>query len=197
MKKRIQQLMCLLVFVVSTTSYASNSHVSDKKKTRIVVTFDNVKKGHQLVIKDANLLTLYKESIQENGNYSKGFDLTSLPDGNYYFELDKDVEIQIIPFTVNANQVTFEKEKETTIYKPTVRLDDHFLFISRLSLDTQPLEINLYYRERSYERVLLFSEEITNKKIVERVYELSKEKKGEYTLVFRSQGREFIKKLNY
>lgn len=198
MKKRIQKLVCLLLLAINMVSYASHSYVPSTKKTPTIVSFNNVKKGHQLIIKDANLLILYKESIQKNGHYSKGFDLTSLPDGTYYFELDKDVEICVIPFTVNANQVTFEKEKETIIYKPTVRLDGRYLYVSRLSLDTQPLKVELHYRESSqYEKTLLFSEEIKNKKIFERIYELSKEKKGEYILLFKSQGREFINKLTY
>jgi hypothetical protein len=178
---------------LSLVSYANSTYSLDNHKESTILTLNNVKKGHQLVIKDANLLILYKEAIQQSGTYSKGFDLTALPDGNYYFELDKDVEIVTIPFRVTASVVTFEKEKESVIYKPTVRLDDNHLFVSRLSLTAQPLTIKLYYRGSFGQgKDLIFAEEVENTKIVERVYELSKQKKGTYTIIFESEGREFV-----
>ncbi len=198
MKKRMKNIVCMGMMIVSMLSFASGISSSDINKERTVITFDNVKKGHQLVIKDANLLIVYKEAIQKNGSYNKGFDLTSLPDGNYYVELNKDVKIVVIPFTVASNKVTFEKEKETVIYKPTVRLEDNYLFVSRLSLDVEPLKVKLYYTESFQQgRELLFSEDVENTKIVERVFELSKKKKGYYTIVFESQGREFTERIKF
>ena len=44
---------------------------------------------------------------------------------------------------------------------------------------------------------MILSEEIENTKIVERIYELSKEKTGEYTIVFESQGRSFTEKIKF
>jgi hypothetical protein len=173
-------------------SYANPTYSLDIHKESTILTFNNVKKGHQLVIKDTNLLILYKEAIQKNGAYSKRFDLTALPNGDYYFELDKDVEIVIIPFKVISNKVTFDKAKETVVYKPTVRLENNHLFVSRLSLDAQPLSIKMYYSSSFGQGTdLIFSEEIENTKIVKRIYELSKQKKGNYTIVFTSDGREF------
>lgn len=198
MKKRMKHIVCTGMMIVSMLSFANGTSSLDINKERTVITFENVKKGHQLVIKDANLLVVYKEFIQKNGNYAKGFDLTSLPDGNYYVELDKDVKIVVIPFTVTSNKVAFKKEKETVIYKPTVRLQDNYLFVSRLSLAVAPLKVKLYYTESFQQgRELLFSEEIENTKIVERVFELSKEKKGSYTVVFESQGREFTERIKF
>ena len=41
-----------------------------------------------LSIVDMQGLALYKEAIEQNGFYSKGFDLTTLPKGDYFFELN-------------------------------------------------------------------------------------------------------------
>lgn len=196
MKKRMNYIVCMVMMFVTMLSYADRTYSLDTHKESTILTFDNVKKGHQLVIKDANLLVVYREAIQKNGTYSKGFDLTALPDGDYSIELDKDLQIVIRPFTVTSNIVKFKKEKETVIYKPSVRIQDNYLFVSRLSLDVQPATIKLYYKESSEQgRELLFSEEIENKKIVERVFELSKKKKGNYVVVFNSQGRTFTERI--
>ena len=66
--------------------------------------------------------------------YNKGFDLTSLPNGEYYFELDKDIEVQVIPFQVKMNKVEFLKEKETKFFKPIIRFKDNkILLTSRIT----------------------------------------------------------------
>jgi len=199
MKKRIKNIVCIVAIVVSMMSYANTSTSSfEKEKVKTVLTLSDVKKGHELLIKDTNLLVLYRESITKNGTYSKGFDLTALPDGEYYFELDKDVQIIMMPFTVEANQVVFNKEKEVTIYKPTVRVVDHKLFVSRLSFETQPMEVEIYYEAPFGAHTdLIFSEKIENTKIIERIYELSKQKKGDYTIIFKTQGRSFSKRLKF
>ncbi|PTX64170.1 hypothetical protein C8N46_101781 [Kordia periserrulae] len=193
MKKRIHYIVCILLMLISVQSFAHRA-----TETNLVVTFEKVKKGHELVIKDANLLIVYKEVIQKDGNYSKGFDLTALPDGEYTVELDKDVQIVIIPFTVSSNTVTFQKENETVVYKPMVRLEGNHLFVSKLSLDAEPLQIKLYYTASFQQgRELIFKEEVKNTKIVERVFQLSKEEKGKYMITFQSQGRTFTEYVNF
>ncbi|WP_430410734.1 hypothetical protein [Kordia sp.] len=198
MKKSIKNIVCILLMIVSITSYANSDYTLHTRKGSTVLTLANVKKGHQLLIKDTNFLVLYREAIAQNGNYSKGFDLTSLPDGSYYFELEKDVEILTIPFAVVANKVTFDKEKEKTIYKPTIRVVDDKLCISRLSLESQPMKVEIYYREVIGDNTaLLLSEDIENTKIISRIYELSKERKGKYTIVFTTHEREFTEEIRF
>ena len=83
---------------------------NDAKKTAL--TLKSVKEGNQLSIIDNNGIILYREIIEKTGNYNKEFNLTSLPDGAYIFELDKDLEINTIPFNIKSNIILFEKEKE-------------------------------------------------------------------------------------
>ncbi|MGB5363812.1 MAG: hypothetical protein WBN17_10955, partial [Aureibaculum sp.] len=117
-------------------------------------------------------------------------DLTALPDGNYYFELDKEVEIKIIPFEVLSNVVAFDKTKESTINKPFVTFKEGRLLVSKLALENQPLEIKIYDKDSN----LIYSEKLLNGKILERIYDVSKVEKGNYKIVMTSEGREFVKK---
>ncbi len=89
---------------------------------RTSLTLNNVKQGTLLSIKDNNGIILYKELILPTGTYTKAFDLTALPNGSYIFELDKDVEIQSIPFNVLTKTVTFMKDSEKPIFKPVTRI---------------------------------------------------------------------------
>lgn len=162
---------------------------------RTSLTLSNVKEGNLLSIKDDNGMVLYKELIQKTGIYTKGFDLTSLPDGDYLFELDQEVEISIIPFSVDASAVLFHKELEKTIFKPVVRVKEDVAYLTKLSLNEEPLEIKVYFTDTNISE-LVYSEKIVNTQNIERVFKLTGLKKGSYKMVFNSEGREFTEIIN-
>ncbi len=160
----------------------------EKEIAKTIVTFNDVREGQSLIIKDINGFILYKEFIKQSGLYSKAFDLTELPDGDYVFELEKDMEIKTIPFKVSSNKVNFLKEKETTIYKPYVLKKNNYIYINKLALNGEPLEIKIYYKESSE---LIYSEKIKDTKSIQKAYKLSSNYKGDYTIVLNSNGREY------
>lgn len=190
-KKGILMVMMLSAMLSNATRPATFENKVEIKKSTLSI--HNVKQGQQLVIKDYYGIVLYKELIEKSGAYSKGFDLTALPNGDYYFELDRDIEIQVIPFKVYMNKVEFLKEKETKFFKPVIRFKENKVLLSRLSFDNKPLEVKIYYDydngSSNYE--LLHSEKFKDTKIVERVYALDKTKKGNYKVVVKTEGREF------
>jgi hypothetical protein len=166
---------------------------NDAKKTAL--TLKSVKEGNQLSIIDNNGIILYREIIEKTGNYNKEFNLTSLPDGAYIFELDKDLEINTIPFNIKSNIILFEKEKEKTIFKPLIRVKDDMVYVSKLSFNEQPLKIEIYFTGSNGSE-LMFTETIENTKVIERIFKLDGLKFGSYKLVFHGEGREFIKYVN-
>ena len=165
---------------------------NDAKKT--VLTLRNVKEGNQLSIIDNNGITLYKENIERNGVYTKGFDLTSLPDGEYIFELEKDLQINTIPFTVTSNNVLFSKEEGKTIFKPYARVKGDNLFITKLALNKEPLKIDIYFLNAN-ETKLMYSEEIRDTKNIQKAYKLSGLNKGTYQVVLKTEGRIFTENI--
>ncbi|WP_238320888.1 hypothetical protein, partial [Neotamlana nanhaiensis] len=158
----------------------------DAKKT--VLTLNSVKEGNLLTIIDANGVVLYKEEIKEAGNYQKAFDLSSLPDGNYIFELEKDLEVDTIPFTVNSSEVAFDRAHEKVTYKPYARVEDGVVYVSKLSLNESPLKVDIYYGN-SVEANLVYSETIKHTKNIQKAYKLNGFAKGNYRIVFKTDGK--------
>ena len=193
MKKEVKTGILLVTTLATMLSYATPTTLDKKFKIEnTTLSIYDVKQGQQLVIKDSNGLVIYKESIDKSGLYKKGFDLTALPNGEYYFELDKDLEVQVIPFTVRMNQVEFLKDKETKFFKPVIRFKENQVLLSRLSFDQKPLEVKIYYDYDSYgDYEVLHAEKFSDTKIIERVYQLDKNKKGSYKVVVKTEGREF------
>lgn len=189
-----QKAILVVTLLVASLSFASEASFSrikdDAKKTALTLT--DVKVGNQLTIKDAYGAILYSEQIKSTGSYTKGFDFTSLPNGRYFFELDKEIEIKTIPFIVNARNVTIEKNKEFTNFKPQLRQQNNLLFVSKLSPNFKAVKISVYANNDSnYE--LLLSENIVDKQTVERVYRLEK---GNYKIVINSDNKEYTKFIN-
>lgn len=175
----------LTALINNATTNLYHNPVTDLKKTTFTV--NNVKQGNKLTIKDLNGIILYKEQIKDSGLYSKGFDLTSLPDGSYVFELEKDFEIKSFHFTVNLNEVVFNKN-EITIYKPCVTSKNNYIYISKLALDNAPLDVKIYYQDGIE---LIYSESIKDTKVIEKAYKLDANAKGKYKIVLKSNGREY------
>lgn len=198
MKKIIQNIKKGTLLVALCATMLSNASetptfILKKEVNGTSLTIESVKEGNLLTIVDNHGITLYKERIEESGVYTKGFDLTSLPDGNYFFELDKDIEVKTIPFNVKNNNVVFDKKNEVTIFKPYTWVEKDRVYITKLSLNETPFDIRIYYNGNSNSE-LIFSETIENTKTIERVFKLSKE--GKYKIIYNTENKEFTSYIN-
>ena len=115
-----------------------------------------------------------------------------MPNGNYFFEVDKDLEIKTIPFTVKFNEVVFNKEEELITFKPYVRQKDNLVFISKLAPNLEALSIDIY-SDASGNFELAYSEKIEGSQTIERTYKLEE---GNYKIILKSSNKEFTKFIN-
>ena len=195
MKTAIKKSLVLVaIFLATSVSYGNEitSNTNNVKDGLTNVTFKDVKKGSILFIKDMNGLVLYREIIKESGKYAKGFDLTSLPDGDYYFEMNKDVEISIIPFKVASSVGTLDKTTESNIFKPVVFVNNKKVHISKISLESEVLRVKIF----SENSKLVYSGSIKIKgDVFGKTYDFSTSLKGRYTIVITSKGRTFVEKI--
>jgi len=191
MKKVIKKSLLMVVLFSAVISYAGDFSKTEKdnKENITNVSFRNLKQGSVLIIKDQNGVLLYKELIEKSGDYSKGFDLTTLPNGKYYFELDKVTEIKIIPFQVKSKVVVFNKEKEQLIVKPIVEKNGNMIVVSKLALNKNPMNVKIYYQDLD----LVLEETLENINSLNRRYDFSTSEKGTYKMVFSIDGKSFTK----
>lgn len=181
-------LTAVLLSTLLSNANEGSSFIPKKEKdiAKTMVIINDVRKGQELTIKDDSGLVLYKELIKVTGNYNKAFDLTELPDGDYFFEVDKDLEIKSIPFSVASNKVVFNKAMETIIYKPYVWLKENYIYVNKLALQEEPLKVKIYYSDE-----LIYSETIKNTKNIGKAYKLLKDVPGHYKVELNSDGRTY------
>ncbi|MGK0412732.1 MAG: hypothetical protein ACJA1B_000932 [Polaribacter sp.] len=192
--KIIKRKVLIIVFMLGTfINYANNSDFENElDASKVKVEFNNVKKGQQLSIKDEKGVTLHSENIKKQGKLVKTFDFSELENGNYTLELDKDFEIVIQSVIIKNNKVTFNEEADKIIFKPFIRNEENRLMITRNNFDGKPLEIDIYYNDE-----IIYSETATSDVILNRVYRLNKEIKGDYLVIVRNNGRNYVNRFTY
>ncbi|MEY8849369.1 hypothetical protein AB9K26_11165 [Psychroserpens sp. XS_ASV72] len=187
--KTIKKIILVAAVLVSTLGYAEKGKVLNTRTYAkiAVLEFENVKKGQQLFVKDAQDGIIYSETINTNGTLSKTFDLKELKDGKYTLELNKDFEIIIKPFEITNNQVVFLTSEATKQFKPLVVAENNQLRVSKLNLDNDAVKIEIFY-----DGDMIYSETVNNETIVNRVYQLSKLETGKYHTVVKAKDRSYI-----
>ena len=189
MKTTIKKYLVAVTFLLSLVSYATEKNISSTTEGRKVkVEFTAVKKGQVLSIKNTNSIVMYSDIIEMAGNYARIFDLTSLENGKYTTELEKDFETIIKPFLIENGLVTFLPEENKTIFKPVIRTQDNLLLISKISLENQPIKITLYYMD-----AVIYTETSKDTKVLNRALRLLKNKKGNYTVAISADNKNYRK----
>lgn len=195
MKQLLKKYLLMIVLFTTIESYSNEItlHANDQTNNVTAVSIDSVNEGSLFVIKDSAGLILYSEQVEKSGTYSKKFDLTNLPDADYYFELDKQDKIKVIPFKVKHNIARIIKDAEYEIVKPEVTIKNDRVYISKTSSTEETIHIKIYYEGKD----LAFSEKFKNTDKINRIYDFSTSKKGNYTIVFMAEGRSFSNNINF
>ncbi|MDO5971962.1 hypothetical protein Q4Q35_19345 [Flavivirga aquimarina] len=194
-KKIRKSLLVVTVFtaVIGNASEIS-SFVIEKDLKGSALTIDNVEEGDLLSIKNYKGIIIYKETIQSSGTYEKGFDLTELPDGNYFFEIDKDLEIKTIPFSVKGSKVVFNKNNEGIIFKPFIEERNNLVYVSKFAPNLEPLEISIYGKYDDGTFGLLHSEKVEGDLTIQKLYKLEK---GIFKIILNSNNKVYTKFINH
>lgn len=180
MKTVFKKILVLAITLGSLTGYAN-------AKTDIIPSSKLVSKGDHISVSDAAGVVLYSGSINYNGNIQNLYDFSQLQDGIYTVEVNKDFEIDVNSVKVKANKVTFIETTSKKIFKPVFRLNDSQLIISKLAMDSNEMDIELYFKND-----IILSETIKGSDVLNRVYKLDQNLKGEYTAIIRANGRVFV-----
>ena len=135
------------------TCYATTTGTSFTKENENVtkVILYNVKKGQFLFIKNTTGKIIHKELIKITGSVSQGFNFSSLENGYYTLEINKDYQIDVKPFTIISGQAIFHKKAEKTTFKPVMRNEKNLVLISKLNFDFIESDLNtLKNREHNF-----------------------------------------------
>lgn len=184
MKSFKTRVVLVALMLGTLTSFAKNSELGVKK---IKIAFNDVKKGHELTIKNNEGVILHSEEVERKGDLVKVFDFSKLENGNYTLELEKDFEIIIKSIKVNNDTIFFDKTSKIMIFKPVVRTKNNLLMISKVSFDKKPLDVTILFNDE-----VILSETVISEDLLNRVYKLDENQKGSYKVIIRNNGRTYV-----
>ncbi|MDN3491680.1 hypothetical protein [Winogradskyella bathintestinalis] len=182
MKTVIKSILILAVMFGTFTSYANNV-------MEVPPTFNFVKKGNQISVTDATGEVIYSGEINYNGNLTTLFDFSQLKNGQYTVEITKGFEIEINTIEVKEHIVSYIHANKKTIYKPVVRNVNGKILISKLAINTNEMDVELYF-----EGDIIHTEKVTEKErnTLNRIYKLDQSRRGNYTTIIKSDDRVFV-----
>jgi len=185
----IAMMLTVLTTIASTTDNSIRFTVINSKL--IDLKFMNSDGDVVISVKDINGEVLYSENY--NGtSFSKKYNLAILPNGNYFFEIEGHTKIKLMNFEVSSNNVSFDNKIETIYYKPTVRRDEDFVYVSKINFkENEALSIALYDEKFN----VIYSEDINELMSLGKVLNISKLEEGNYKLVLRMGGRIFTEEI--
>lgn len=190
MKNLVKSSLLVITMFMITVVVAKNNDPNIKIKlieSKLVqLTMKGSIKMVEVSVKDKNCETIYHEK-SDNFNLSKKYDLKNLPIGDYFMEIESLTKIKVVPFKVLSNSINLIEDDEVTYYKPIVKKEGTDLFISKLNLNNENLEIVLYDADSN----ILFTEKLEGNAILERKLNLMNLNSGHYNLVLRGSGKTF------
>ena len=192
MKNSIVKYLMVMTLFTTFLSFGNTQFNFSSESNKIItkVDFKSVSEGSKLSIIDANGTIYYNESIVMSGDYSRGFDLTNLPNGLYFFELTSDLKIVTVPFNVTNSKVNFKKNEEKVIFKTYVRVKENHVYVSRPSFRKGSMSYKIYFQENN---TLIINEIFKENTDMKKIYNFSNMPKGEYLFVFKDNGREYTR----
>jgi len=172
--KKVFAATALLLTFGYASAFTPEIRVTGDKK--IVLKLSNLSESTQLVIKDKNGYNFYSETINKNGVYSKVFDLTTLPDGNYKVELDGEIKIVTFPISIINNKIKTSDLIKTEIFKPIIHESGSKVYVSKKNPNNTPLHITILNSDNA----LVYEETLNGDAKLYRVYDFLKS--GDYQI---------------
>lgn len=181
--KTFKKLLLITAFAFVITGLANNvataKDLIDRDKTIVSVS-----------VKDAAGTVIYLCPFKSKIETSTFFDYSLLENGFYTIEIENEHLVEIQSFKVLENKVEFLDESKKTIYKPVFKKEDSKILISKVSLDSNQMKVELYY-----ENELIHTETISSSyPILKRAYQLDITEKGNYYAVMKTNGRVYTEK---
>ncbi|WP_231962744.1 hypothetical protein [Polaribacter sp. KT25b] len=191
MKKRVLVIMLMLV---SLFNYANNENDFNKtvNANKVKVVFNDVTKGQLLTVNDENGIQLHAETVSTTGELTKFFDLSSLNNGLYTVELNKEFIIVIKSLEVKDNKVSFIKGSDKVFFKPFIRNEENLVLISKIGFHKELIKVTIFYNSE-----VILAETIDNETMLKRAYRLDEKLKGNYKVIVSSNNKSYSNEFKY
>jgi len=178
MKKFItKNLLLALMLGMLTSSVVGNNFVDMNRKNPLIF------------IKNITGKIIYEKPV--NITSIQDIDFSYLQNGYYTLEINKDFQIEIKPFTIISGKAIFHPKAEKKVFKPVIRFNKNKILISKLNFEAYSMKVDIYYEDE-----IILSDVIEGKQLIQKIYRLLENKKGDYKIVTKVNDRIYTRKIS-
>lgn len=131
---------------------------------------------------------LKEETVNAAVPFSKRYDLSRLPVGDYTISVSKTLMEKVLPFTINKTGVVLEEDKAFDKFSPMIALSGKHLDINFLLSGAEKVKVNL--TNQSGEQV--FTETVATDKVFNRRYNVKALTPGKYAVEVKAAGQSYF-----
>ena len=196
MKKLIKKgllSVALLAAVAVNASEKLNVKVASDNSKLLSISLSEVVSGENIYIEDFKGEVLFSENLKAADNYTKVFNLSSLPSGIYFIGSKEDDKLQVTPIVVNEDSVTLVKNSIKTYLAPEVTVEEDVLRVMVRNYNKEEVSIEVYDEFGT----LLNSTEASSNTLVYGSYAISHRVSKKVTVSVTEGEHSFIKEYSF
>ena len=189
---RITAFILLFSFTLTGASITSMEIVPVQNQKVLLLTVETSGNGNiEMKIKNSSGQIIYSDQHQSLSSFVKKIHLNDIPNGDYTFELEDELFINITPFTLNYSSLSVDKANSFQSFKPMIVWNNN----------SKKLDIQWQLKEKGTVKVFIKDNEsniyhrgkIINQLVVARRYSLTNVKEGQYQVIVTNNDRSYTK----
>jgi len=180
-------LLVILGMLIMGYTTAVEPIVKIAGSKKIVINLANVSENSELLIKDLSGFTFYSEVLEKSEEaFTKKFDLSTLPDGNYVVEINVPLKIISFPFMIVSDRIPVDFVEGIETYKPVFVEKDGKIYVSKYNPELASLNITILDKDFN----VVYNDILEGESDLLRVYDFSKAK-GEFTIAMQEDDKTY------
>ncbi|WP_218944463.1 T9SS type A sorting domain-containing protein, partial [Maribacter luteus] len=135
---------------------------SDKESKTLLFKYDNSTTGAELRFVDGEGNIIFTESLEDNAEYTKKFNLSSLESGVYFLEVEDAIKETAFTISIEDTDVAIKDRAEKN--KPVFVEKEGMVYLNLLNLSKEDVAITVYDgNERTVAKEILENQAIVEK----------------------------------
>lgn len=130
---------------------------------------------------------LKTEAVESAPSFTKRYDFSLLPEGEYTFSVSKTLMEKVQPFTVTGKEVLVDESKAIDKFSPMIQSKGDHLNVNLLMADAGVVKVIISNETGDQ----VFAEKVSSEKVFNRRYNLAALPAGDYTVEIKSEGKSF------
>lgn len=176
----------LTVFIAATAVFGADapevSFVPIPAEKKFSLSINNLKEEAKIRLQDEEGIILLEEQIQEEGSYSKIYNLNNLPEGTYYMSIRTRTKETVQPLQLTEQGVNVDVNKRKSFFSPVIRSTNDHVDISLYNGKIADVKVSILDAGRD----VVYEESLENVLLVQKRYSTKKLKWGNYIMLVKT-----------